>query len=619
MNTSIFNNFLRFSSIIVLIFSSSPSFSQTRIDDLKTTIQKCSDAFENGDIEDIKLNFPLVEQQQLILAMQKGKYKRNKGRSEIIKIYTDSALVLLTGTFIIGNSGDETDYSNVYSGIYVFKPVNGVWKMSSKIPIDRLNRLKSHHLDFNVDPLKATIAVRDTMEIVTVEKHGFLVALNHKAKIIEVLLNRKKVNFIFDGGVLWLASQQGLKGKLILAYTLNVDQDSKNENSGYFDANFGHLRDQFYWHPFFNFSSSNDLADFHIRASIPSSYHMSAGIAQTEQVVGNQRIINAKSAYPTFALSLYYDSEWTVTTLNKGDYKLQIFGNTNFKPVPDSLYQSFSETYELLSERFGKPQGNYLSIVQNRSKNFPIWLNRSNDMIVAGNQGSYMITNKAKSPQAPFGHEVAHAWTRPIGPATNFLREGWASFAESYLLGKMYGDTTVKRFFANYKTIYFNNGFDGKTSLWEDSGNSGISYYKGVWVFYMLRNQLGSATFDKGLKTFIQSQKPMDIAYFIKCLSDVAGKDLKPVIEPWLKSKQVPHVNKILKGNELLIEQEGDVFIFPLEVSLLLKDGNTVLQSFTISKNKQSFKLNGFSTEDVSSITLDPSNKLLIKVKSNSK
>ena len=92
-------------------------------------------------------------------------------------------------------------------------------------------------------------------------------------------------------------------------------------------------------------------------------------------------------------------------------------------------------------------------------------------------------------------------------------------------------------------------------------------------------------------------------------------KDLKPVIEPWLKSKQVPHVSKILKGNELLIEQEGDVFIFPLEVSFLLKDGNTVLQSFTISKNKQSFKLNGFSAEDVSSITLDPNNKLLIKIK----
>ena len=76
MNTSILNNFLRFISIIVLILSSSPSFSRTRIDDLKTTIQKCSDAFENGDIEDIKLNFPLAEQQALILAMQKRQVQK---------------------------------------------------------------------------------------------------------------------------------------------------------------------------------------------------------------------------------------------------------------------------------------------------------------------------------------------------------------------------------------------------------------------------------------------------------------------------------------------------------------------------------------------------------------
>lgn len=30
--------------------------------------------------------------------------------------------MLLTGTFLFGNSGDETDYANTYSGVYVDIP-----------------------------------------------------------------------------------------------------------------------------------------------------------------------------------------------------------------------------------------------------------------------------------------------------------------------------------------------------------------------------------------------------------------------------------------------------------------------------------------------------------------
>lgn len=603
-------------SLIVILFLSSISLAQSTANNLQHDVERCNDAFESGTIEDIKLNFPLVEQQGIILAMQKGKYQRKKGQSQIVKVYRDSALVLLTGTFVIGNSGDETDYSNIYSGIYVFKPVKGTWVMTSKLPVDRLNHLKAHRIGLKIAPVDGTIAVRDTMEILTREKYGFLLALNHRAKIENVQLNRKKAHFVFDGGILWVKSSAGMKEQLILAYTLKVDNDPKNENSGYFDSNFGHVREQFYWHPFFNFSSSNDLADFQLRASIPSAYHITTGLRQTDRIVDDQRIITAKSPYATFALSLYYDKEWEVKTLDKGNYKFQIFGNKTFKPTPDTLYQSFSKTNDLLIEKFGKPQGNYLCIVQNRSKDFPIWLNRSNDMIVAGNHGGFIITNRAMSPLAPFGHEVAHAWTRPVGPATNFLREGWASFAEAYLLEKSFGDTTVSRFMASYKSLYFKGGFDGKSSLWDDASNNGVSYYKGVWVLYMLRDQLGKAVFDKGLKAFIQSKKQMDISLFIKSLSEAAGTDVKHVVEPWIKSKQVPHVGALITEKELSISQEGDVFVFPIDIAFMLQDNRIVRKTFNISKSLQSFQLDGFSKNDIKSIKIDPDNKLLIKIMS---
>ena len=600
--------------IACITFSGLLSYAQIPDAKLSKVIQQCSYSFEKGTADEIKHSFPLIEQQELILAMQKGNYLRKPGQSKLLKLNKDSALVLLTGTFIIGNSGDETDYSNTYSGVYVFKQAKGIWSMVRKLPIDRVNQIKAQHLGVKISPDDGILFVTDTINIRTVESYGILFALNHNAVIESVLLNEKKAVSGFDGGVLWVKSRSGKADQLILTYSLKVDQDKKNDNSGYFDGNFGHLRDQFYWHPFFNFSSSNDLAAFSVRLTIPSAYQAATSLPQTEKITGGERVIMANSSCPTFALSLYYDKEWTKHSYVKGSYHLDLFGNPSFRPLPDSLYQSFSATYDFLTERFGKPKGDYLSIVQNRSKDFAIWLNRSNDMIVAGSQGSFLITNKGKNTGAPFGHEVAHAWTRPVGPATNFLREGWASFAEVCFLENAYGDTTARRFMADHKAIYFKNDFDNKTSLWADESNGGVSYYKGVWVFYMLREQLGKEIFYRGLKGFIQSSEPMTIDLFIRKLSEASGRDLRPVIDPWIKSNSIPELSYKIDGDNFIISQAGDVFNFPLEVSFKLNDGKMLMRTFNISQKTESFKLDGLSKPTINSTQLDPLDKLLIRV-----
>ncbi|WP_027388515.1 M1 family aminopeptidase [Chryseobacterium gregarium] len=595
------------------ILSGQLYFAQSRKASLSTAIQECNYIFEKGTSDEIKSRFPLIQQQKLILAMLKGKYERKPGLSKLLKLDKDSALVLLTGTFLIGNSGEETDYSNTYSGVYIFKPLNGVWSMVKKLPIDRMNKIREQRMAVKIIPDDRELIITDTINIRTEESYGILFALNHNAKIKNVLLNQRKVLSIFDGGVLWIKSRTKKDDQLILSYSLKVDQDKKNDNSGYFDANFGHVRDQYYWHPFFNFSSGNDLAKFSIKLAIPSTYQVATTLPQTDKVIGSERVVMAKSSYSTFALSLYYDKEWKKHSFLKGSYRLDLFGNDNFKPVPDSLFNNFLKTYDFLAERFGKPKGDYLSIVQNRSKDFPIWLNRSNDMIVAGSQGSFLIKVNGENPLAPFGHEVAHAWTRPIGPATNFLREGWASFAEVCFLENTYGDTTAQRFMANYKAIYLNNGFDGKTSLWVDESNGGVSYYKGVWVFYMLREQLGKDAFYKGLKAFIQSDEPMNIDLFVRKLGEASGQDLHLIIDPWIKSSSIPKLNDELEGDQFIVTQTGDIFNFPLEVRFILNDGRTILQTFDIRQKTQNFKLDGLSEQNIKSLQLDPFNKLLIK------
>jgi len=602
----------RYFSLIIHVFLSISCLAQHSQLDLAKTVEKCNYLLIKGTPEDIRENFPLPEQQSLLLAIQKGNYQRSAGISEILSFSKDSALVLLTGTFLLGNSGDETDYCNVYSGVYVFKPAISGWKMVHKIPIDRLNRLESHRMFLQINPEDATITVKDTMNIQVLEKHGFAFALNHNAIFDELNLDGRKAEYFFDGGMALVKCPLG-KHVLSVSYKLKIDHDKNNANSGYFDNQFGHVRDQFYWHPFFNFSSSNDLADFLIRAAIPSKYRLTTGLPQTEQVIGQERKIHGKSAYPTSALSFYYDSEWSLKHMEKDNYSLNLFTGEDFKPTFDTLSIAFSKTYDMLSDKFGRPSGNYLAIAQNRSKDFPIWLNRSNDMIVAGREGVFFISNKPGNPSAPFGHEVAHAWTRPVGPATNFLREGWASFAEIYLLEKTYSDTTAKRLMLNYKSIYFRNGYDGKSSLALDNSNDGVSYYKGVWVFYMLREALGEKEFYNGMKDFMDSTSPMSIQRFIQCLSTASGRDLTRVIKPWIVSTSVPTLTKSISDGQLVITQLGDVFSFPLHVAFHMKDGGIIKRKFNLTEKLSKFKLDNIYQAEISSVELDPDDKLLIK------
>lgn len=602
-------------ALLFLVICSSRALAQVPVTDLDFAILRCEKAFEAGTEDEIKASFPLPEQQDFLIGLGKSKTKivRKSGPSKILETDKKSALVLLTGNLLYGNSGDETNYSRLYSGIYRFKYSEGKWTIAEKLPIDRKNQLLAHAIGASIDPAAGTLTVSDTLQILTQESYGFQLTLNHKAKITALQLDGKDADYLFGGGVLWIRTKTSAQQKLTLTYSIIVDKLEKDKNSGYFDDTYGHVRNQFYWHPFFNFSSPNDRADFSIRIQIPSAYQLATSLPQEENVVGDYRIIKAKASGPAYALSLYYDKKWKAYRYKKNDYQMEIFCDTDFKPQPDNLHKNFLEAYDLLSEKFGSPRGRYLSIVQDRSNASNGWLNRSNDMIVAAKQGSDLVRDKP-SPRAPFAHEVAHAWTTPIGPAANFLSEGWASYAERYFLEKQYGEAIFADYLASYKKIYFSEDYDTKVSLWDDVSNSGVSYYKGVWVFYMLEQLLGKDDFEKGLKAFMQSGEPMTIEHFMDKLTKTTSKKVQPFLEPWLKSKQVPHVKYAIKDGALMINQEGDVLPFLLEVEFTLEDGTKTLGSFPIKNKQHRFKLSGAKFGGAKQALLDPNGKLLIKI-----
>lgn len=566
-------------------------------------------AFVQNDTTRFNQLVRLEEVQSYYTSLVHKNIPRKSGSHRILRAYTDSAFVLLTGMVSFGNSGDETNSAVHYSGIYRLKKTNGNWQLQERIAFDRLNQITAQHIGLAVKPGEG-MTVNDTLTINTNDPLGFVARLNHRAQFNDVLLNGKKVPYIFAGGLLWVASPLKQHQQLTLRYSLQVEKDEKNINSAYFGDTYGHVRNQYCWHPFFSYASPNDRAEFIVHCTVPKDYPLSTSLPQTDRIQGQLRIIEAKSENPTFALSMYYDKDWQVSRHQKDKTTLFIYATKDFEPSRDTLYQYFSAASDVLSSHFGEARSTYLGIVQDRSGGGNGWKNRSNNTIIAAAKGSYLIVN-APSPRAIFGHEVAHGWTTPNGEAANFLSEGWATYCESHLLANRYTDTIIKPFFASQRSNYLNGGYDGKVSLNSDYSNSGVSYGKGAWLFYMLEKQLGKIKFNSALRMFVRSDN-QDNNTFIRLVSEAAGKDMAPFIRPWLQNKTIPLLSVKQLDHRLIIRQEGELFHFPLTIRLKFKNGTSVDKTIMIDSAEQNLDLPDTGLE---SYLPDPGNEVLFNLK----
>src|SRR5262249_20247776 len=176
------------------------------------------------------------------------------------------------------------------------------------------------------------------------------------------------------------------ESELTVRYSIEVEKGPKETNSGCFLENAGHVRNQYFWHPFLGFKSARDFANFHVEVRIPKEYRVTTSLPQTERVAGDERVIEGKTAQPAYALSLVYDREWKVETRSFGAVRVEFFVAPNVQPGVPEIFDEFRSVYGLLSERFGELRSAYVAIVQARSwTDNPGWRFTSNQAVVAAN------------------------------------------------------------------------------------------------------------------------------------------------------------------------------------------------------------------------------------------
>jgi aminopeptidase N len=140
------------------------------------------------------------------------------------------------------------------------------------------------------------------------------------------------------------------------------------------------------------------------------------------------------------------------------------------------------------------------------------------------------------------------------------------------------------------------------------------SYQKGGWVLHMLRQEVGNSDFKKIIQAYYQKYKGSNAETrdFEAVAEQVTGKDLRWFFDQWLYRKGVPELEMEMKidGDDLKIRiiQKKDLYRFPLEVQIVLKDGTTLTERIPVEGKETEFKM---KTKGPASVTFDPETKLL--------
>jgi len=232
-------------------------------------------------------------------------------------------------------------------------------------------------------------------------------------------------------------------------------------------------------------------------------------------------------------------------------------------------------------------------------------------------------------------HELAHQW---FGNAVTestwddaWLSEGFATFFTLLFIENAYGhDEFESGLLKARKTIYDIASRASTFSIIADRTaeiqpvTSGITYQKGAWFLYMLRDMIGHDAFRKGIRSYYAAHfnGSATTRDFMEEMEKASGKDLTSTFEQWLYHPE----NPVLKGKwtydkrrkqvDISIEQaqRGNmIFDLPVELGVYSTDSQAPeIRKFRINGKKTMFSIPMEGSPE--KLVIDPRNVLLAQM-----
>lgn len=565
--------------------------------------------FAAGPPEAFERVFPFAPGREFVAEASQRNATRHAGLAKVLQQDEDEALLLLSGYTTRGHSGVETLLSQAYSDFYRAARRGDRWILTERLPLDAESRIVTQQLDVTIVPGER-LQVKDTLAVLVTGNRGFAARLDHAAEISGVTVDGRSVEALFAGGLLWVPMTPDRQATLTVTYDLALPDDPDSWLS-YALPKSGFIRDQALWHPVLNYNTPADRASFGITARIPATFHLSTSVTQEVVIADGWRVARARTRESIAGLSLAYDSEWSPYVIEADGLRLEAFVASGFQPGQTQLDAVFQRTFRVLTSAFGPPRaGDYFAVVQRREAPSSGWHMLSNAAMITGRNGG-PTTSTAPASRAFVAHELAHRWTAPTGPGAMLLMEGWATFAESLVLADEFGPEVERAFWQSQRQAYHRGGFEGTQSILGDTTNGGIAYSKGAWIFRMLRDDLGQAAFDRGMRAYLDISADQDtgVAAFAHALSSASGRNVTALLRPWLEERTTPAIEVDLGPRQITLRQIGPLFDVPLEVDLVTAE-STSRRRVRVTSRETTLELP--QQAQVTAVILDPEGKLLL-------
>lgn len=231
-------------------------------------------------------------------------------------------------------------------------------------------------------------------------------------------------------------------------------------------------------------------------------------------------------------------------------------------------------------------------------------------------------------------HEIAHQWFGNAVTETTWddawLSEGFATYFTLMFIEHAYGKEAFTQGIVKARKSVFDMAVKmpdfsivSPRSAEKEPVTSGITYQKGAWVLHMLRNMVGDANFQKGIRSFYASFYNANATTddFRLAMEKASGKDLKMFFKQWLYQPVNPELyatweyNASTKKVTIQVEQKqaGDiVFNVPVEIGIYSKGSATPTMlkiNLKAKQQVQTFAVDGKPDK----LEMDPQNKLLSK------
>jgi aminopeptidase N len=165
------------------------------------------------------------------------------------------------------------------------------------------------------------------------------------------------------------------------------------------------------------------------------------------------------------------------------------------------------------------------------------------------------VVQSGLSNETLWAHELSHHWCGDLATCRNaeemWLNEGWASYSESLVTEKLYGDAAYITYARqnHYRAIRYgwvkDKGWRALSPMDENYTYGTTIYNKGADVVHSLRTYLGDTLFFQGVKDYFASNRYKDVSTedLKTSLERTTGKDLSYFFTAWVYSPGYPHLD----------------------------------------------------------------------------